>query len=115
MQVTLDLPEDLARTLEGERQRIVKIITRGLRPETAQVSELRREVVSFLAHGPQPSEIIAFHPSERVAARASELRHKNQEGKLTPAEEAEMDDLAEIDKLISLLKAEARIHTNAGQ
>ena len=67
-------------------------------------------MISFLARGPQPSEIIAFRPSETVEARARELRGRNEEGTLTTEEEAEMDELAEIDNLVSLLKAEARLH-----
>ena len=114
MQVTIEIPDDLARSLDSQRQSVAKIIARGLRPDSSQVSPLRREVISFLAHGPQPNEIIAFRPSESVAVRARELRMRNQEGSLTAEEEAEMDELAEIDNLISLLKAEARLHLDPG-
>src|SRR5215467_5001690 len=104
MQVTLEIPDDLARKLEGERQRIAKIIARGLRPEIAETSMLRREVIAFLASGPQPSDIVAFRPSQSIVDRARELRWRNQEGTLTAEEEAETDELADIDNLVSLLK-----------
>ena|SRR5712671_3645587 len=110
MQVTIEVPDHLARRLEHESQRLARIIARGLRSETEEPSALRREVVSFLARGPQPSEIVGFRPSEAVVTRARELRGRNEEGTLTPEEEAEMDELADIDNLVSLLKAEARLH-----
>ena len=110
MQVTIDLPENLARALESERQRVGRIIARGLRPETAALSSFRHEVISFLAQGPRPTEIIAFQPSEAAVARIRELRDRNQEGSLSAEEEAEMDEVAEVDNLVSMLKAEARLH-----
>src|SRR5437879_3566672 len=110
MHVTMDIPEELAGQLEQQRQQLGKIIARGLRSDEKEASALRRELVSFLGRGPQPREIVAFRPSEAVVARTRELRWRNQEGKLTLEEEAEMDDLAEIDQLVSLLKAEAWLH-----
>ena len=71
---------------------------------------LRREIVAFLAQGPKPEQIVAFRPSENVVRRARDLRTRNEAGEITPEEEAEMDELADIDNLISLLKAEARLH-----
>jgi hypothetical protein len=110
MQMTIELPDKLARQLEPERANLVDIIERGLRHRWSEASGLRREVISFLAHGPQPSEILAFKPSHSAVERVRELLRRNKEGNLAPAEAAEMDEIAELDQMVSLIKAEARLY-----
>ena len=108
MQVTIDLPDQLARRLAAQRERLGEIIERGLQQHGAGTSSHWREVIEFLASGPRPEEIVAFRPSAAHAERSGELLHKNREGQLTGAEEAELDDMEHINHLMSLLKAEAR-------
>lgn len=106
MRLTIEIPDQLARQLEPERERLAEIIARGLRHTWSGSSSLRREVISFLARRPAADEIVEFRPSEQVAARAQELLRRNQEGALTPAEEAELDEMCEVDRFVSLIKAE---------
>jgi hypothetical protein len=106
MQVTIDIPDKLARQLEPERERLGEIIARGLRRSWSKSSRLRREVVSFLASQPTANELLGFHPSERTAARMRELLDRNKEGTLTNDEEAELDEMFDLDRFISLIKAE---------
>jgi hypothetical protein len=106
MQMTIEIPEKLAKQLEPERDRLPEIIARGLRRTWSGNSGLRREVISFLARRPAEEEIIEFRPSDRASARAQELLSRNQEGALTLDEEAELDELCEVDRFVSLIKAE---------
>ncbi len=106
MQLTIEIPDKLATQLEPEREHLAEIIARGLRRTWSAGSTLRREVISFLARRPSGDEIIAFHPSAQAAARAQELLGRNQAGALTPAEEAELDEMCEVDRFVSLIKAE---------
>ena len=110
MQLTIDISEDLARQVEPEREHLAEILRLGLRQRRAQVSGLRREFLAFLARGPQPEEIVAFKPSDAAIERARELLWRNKEGTLSPEEEAEMDDIAELDHVITQVKAQARLH-----
>jgi hypothetical protein len=103
MRLTIEIPDQLARQLEPERERLAEIIARGLRRTWSGSSSLRREVISFLARRPAADEIIEFRPSEQASARA---QARNQEGALTPAEEAELDEMCEVDRFVSLIKAE---------
>ncbi|MBI4659008.1 MAG: hypothetical protein HY735_09200 [Verrucomicrobia bacterium] len=113
MQLTIEIPEELARQVGPEREHLAEILNLGLRQHRAQASGLRREFLGFLARGPKPSEIVAFRPSAAVVERACELLRRNQETTLTPEEEAEMDDIAELDHVITQAKAQARIHLHA--
>ena len=106
IRMTIDIPDDLARQLEPERERVVEIIARGLRRTWSGGSGLRREVISFLARRPAAEEIIECRPSQKMAERARELLRRNQEGALTSTEEAELDEMCEVDRFVSLVKAE---------
>jgi hypothetical protein len=82
----------------------------GLREITPAEYGLHNEIIKFLASGPTPQEIIAFHPSEDVSGRVNELLDKNREGILTATERAELDQYETLDYLITLVKAQARLH-----
>lgn len=107
MQLTIEVPDDLAGRLEAERANLAEIIERGLRQRWSETTSLAREVVSFLAREPRPDEILAFRPSDRFAERARELLDKNREGTLTPDEEAEMDEIEALDNFMAVLKVRA--------
>src|SRR2546422_9058140 len=110
MQLTIDISEELARQVEPEREHLAEILQLGLRLRRAQLSGLRREFLAFLARGPQPAEIVAFKPSDAAVQRARELLWRSKEGALSPGEEAEMEDVAELDHVITQVKAQARLH-----
>lgn len=106
MQLTIEIPDPLARQLELERGRLAEIIARGLRRSWSAGSSIRHEVISFLARTPSRDEILAFRPSEQTSERARELLNRNAEGALTATEEAELDEMCEVERFVSLIKAE---------
>ena len=108
MQVTIDLPDQVARRLEGQKERLAEIIDRGLQRRGDETSAQWREVIEFLANGPRPEQIVAFRPSQVNVERSRELLSRNREAQLTEAEEAELDEMEHINQLMMLLKAEAR-------
>jgi hypothetical protein len=112
MQLTIDIPEDLAQRLAPERGHLAEIIESGLRlRDWVGASTLAQEVVGFLARGPRPKEILDFRPSKAAVTRSQELLGRNKTGALTPAEEAELDEMALLDQLVTLIKARAWQHT----
>ena len=118
MQMTIELPDDLARQLEPERDRLAEIIRRGLSELGLLESGLNKgalaeEILAFLARGPQPEEIVAFRPSEKSVERIRELLDKSRHRALTAEEEAEMDHIQSLNNLFSLLKVHARRHLRA--
>ena len=110
MQVTIDIPEELAERLQAAHVRLAEILERGLRLMPAESSALAQELVDFLSGGPSPEEIIAFRPSEHSVSRARQLLEKNQEGSLTFEENSELDEMARLNQLFMLIKAQARNH-----
>jgi hypothetical protein len=110
MQVTIEIPDELAERLNQEREQLAKIIARGLRQDWPGNSALTEEVITFLARGPDAEEIVAFRPSEASAERVRELLDKNRQGTLKPAEEEELDRIESLNHLFTLIKAHARLH-----
>jgi len=108
MQVTIELPDELARQLEPERQHLAEIIRRGLRHPSPSGLSIVEEVFDFLTHRPSPEEILAFRPSEKSVERLRALLDKNREGSLTVEEETELDTLQSLNHLYALIKLQAR-------
>jgi hypothetical protein len=107
MQVTLDLPECVVKRLPTDPAQLGSILERGLRGMWAATTGEGREVIEFLASGPSPAAIVCFKPSAQFAERSRDLLEKNTASGLSPDEVAELDELAQLDALMSILKAEA--------
>src|SRR5262245_9575554 len=108
MQMTIDLPDQLARQLAPELGRLAEIIERGLQPLDTATSANWREIIAFLARGPRPEEIIAFRPPQTHRERSRDLLDKNRQGTLAHHEEGQLEELGQLNFLMMLLKAEAR-------
>jgi outer membrane receptor for ferrienterochelin and colicin len=66
-------------------------------------------VTDFLASGPSIDDIIAYRLPGSLQERAQYLLDKNRGEGLTPAERQEMDEFLQIDHLMALVKAKARL------
>jgi hypothetical protein len=108
VQLTIDIPDPLARRLEPEMAQLADIIEQGLASRRSKCSGMWREVASFLAHGPRAEEIVEFRPSQALADRSRELLYRNREGLITSEEQGELEDMASLDQFMLLVKAEAR-------
>ena len=113
MQVTIEIPDALARKLETERERLAEILELGLAERNWLEHEiencaLAEEMVSFLAHRPTPEDIVAFRPSEAAVARGRELLEKNRKNSLTLEEQRELESMARLNRFFMELKARVR-------
>ena len=63
--------------------------------------------LDYLVEKTTPQEILAFIVSDEQQERASELLARQNEGTITPDEQAELQRMAELDRLVSVLKAKA--------
>lgn len=72
------------------------------------------EVVDFIAAGTTPQNVIAFRPSEESQNRVSELLHKEKQNELSEAEKSELDHYMQIEHLMRLAKARARVFLTNG-
>lgn len=71
------------------------------------VSPVYQELVDYLAQIATPEQILAFKVSEAMQEHADDLLERNTEGELTPQEQAELQQMLQFDRMVSLLKAHA--------
>ena len=110
MQITLDIPEELAERLRRLEADLPQILELGLREfGAAGQSEFEgvTEVVEILAGLPAPDEIMALRPSEDLQARIDALLEKNRIEGLQPEEEREWAQYEYLEHLVRLAKTNA--------
>ena len=71
------------------------------------------EIVELFARGSGPVEVLQFHPSRAAQKRARYLLDRNKTGDLTEDEAAELERLGQLEQLVQLVKAHARLHAKA--
>ncbi|MEX0704510.1 MAG: hypothetical protein WD069_20580 [Planctomycetales bacterium] len=68
------------------------------------------EIVDLFARGTPPAETVKFRPSRKAQSRARDLLSRSKSGELTPEEAAELDRLGDLEHLVQLVKARARLY-----
>ena len=66
-------------------------------------------ITDFLASAPSLEDMAAYRLPPDLQERAHHLLKKNRDGSLSDAEQAEMNEFRQIDHLLTLLKAKARL------
>ena len=116
MEITLNIPEELAVRLRHLEDRLPQILELGLREFNAGAQagfEGMAEVVEKLAGLPGPGEVLALRPSEKLQARIEDLLEKNRTEGLQPEEEQEWTQYECLEHLVRLAKVNAARKLNA--
>lgn len=111
VQLTIEVPEELAIRLQPIQHRLIDILELGLRELNPNRYTLSEEIIEFLASGPTPNEIIDFRPSQEVIERVHDLLYKNQGNTLSQDEAEELDEYERLDYLMTLIKSRAQLHS----
>lgn len=117
--ITLEVPDELAARLASRREQLPRLLSLALEwfpagpPLVSSVSPTSHpvfeEMIDFLARGPTPDQIVAFKISPSTQGRLEALLDKNREEGLTEDEAAELDVYEQVNHLLLLLKARARV------
>jgi hypothetical protein len=112
MEITLDIPEELAARLRPVEDQLSRILELGLRefsaterPGFAGIAA----VVEILAALPTPEEILALRPSDVLQARMSALLEKNRTEGLSLTEEHEWAQYEYLEHVVRMAKAKAAL------
>lgn len=68
------------------------------------------EMVDLFARGSDPDAILSFRPSSHAQRRVRYLLAQSKSGQLTEVESGELERLGEIEHLMQLVKARARLY-----
>ena len=74
-----------------------------------QVRTIKEVITDFLGSAPTLEEIAAYRLPTDLQDRAHQLLDGNRAGTLTPDERNEMNEFSQIDHLMTLVKAKARV------
>ena len=67
------------------------------------------ELVDFVAGGTTPESVANFHPSADAQKRVSELIERERESQLTAEQSAELAHFLELEHILRMAKAKARL------
>ena len=67
------------------------------------------ELVDYVAGGTTPEDVINFHPSAEAQRRVSELIERERESQLTQEETSELAHFLELEHILRMAKAKARL------
>jgi uncharacterized protein YciU (UPF0263 family) len=74
---------------------------------TTKVSLPYDDFLEFLIDKVTPEDILSYQAPDELQARAIELLERSSEGELTSEEQAELDEMARVDRLVGVIKARA--------
>jgi len=110
MQLTLQVPDDLAADLRPRQRRLLHILSLGLREldsEGAAGFSGLADVLELLASLPTPEQIMAIRPSQTLQNQIEHLLERSREGGLTDEEEQQWRNYQYIEHLVRKSKIRA--------
>jgi hypothetical protein len=106
VQLTMQIPEELANRIQPIRSWLPTIIELSLMGFRTLATKTATEIVQFLSTNPSQQEVFNYHVSERAQARLQRLLTLNNAGLLGEPEQLELDELQQIEHTIVMLKAQ---------
>ena len=67
------------------------------------------ELVDFVARGATAEEVANFRPSHEAQKRVAELLERQRESELTEEETAELDGFVQLEHILGLARAKAKL------
>ena len=67
------------------------------------------EIIEFIAAGTTPEEVANYRPSVAAQQRVADLMERERDQRLSPEEKTELDHFMELEHILRLAKAKARM------
>jgi hypothetical protein len=116
MQISVEVPDDLAVRLSSLQDQLPQILELGLREWNADAQSGfagLAQVLEFLANLPSPEEILALKPSPLLNQQIEGLLEKNKTVGLTAEEERLWQQYEYVEHLVRVAKAKALVKLSA--
>ena len=104
VQLTMQIPDDLAVRIQPMSQWIPTILRISLMGFRTTAISTATEFVNFLSLNPTLPEFLNYHVSEHSQQRLRRLLSLHENGLLSEAEKAELDELEQLEHLVVMLK-----------
>jgi len=106
----IKVSDRLGRQLQTMEDRLPEILERGMRDVLAEQNVSfhdAAEIIAVLASQPTPEQMLNIRPSPAFQLRVRELLDRNQQGRLTAEEQAELERYTLLEHLVRMAKAHA--------
>lgn len=110
MELTLQIPDDLAAELRPGKGRLSRILRLGLRELDAEGAvgfAGLADVLEFLASLPTPGQIMALRPNQALQVQIDHLLERGREGDLSDEEEQQWRNYQYVEHLVRKAKIRA--------
>lgn len=105
IQMTLQIPDELAERIEPLSNWLPTIIELSLIGFNTMATATASEIVRFLATNPTPQRVLVYYASDESQQRLRRLLALNEAGMLSEIEQTELGELQQIEHVIIMLKA----------
>ena len=106
VQITMQIPDQLAEQVLPVRRWLPIVLELGLARFKTPTAQTSAEVIDFLLGNPTPVDVLNYRASERSQERLRRLFALNRSGLLGEAEQAELDEMERLEHIIIMLKAQ---------
>lgn len=114
VEIKMRVTDSLARRLQPMSAWIPAVLELSLVGFKTPAVQTASEIIDFLSAGPSPTEVETYRVSDRAQERLRRLLALNEAGLLSAEEQAELDEIEQIEHVMILLKAQAHEQANDG-
>jgi hypothetical protein len=106
IEMTLQLPDDLAARLGRSGRWVPAILSMSLDGFATRAAAAASELIGFLSTNPSSAALLEYHLSDNAQDRLRRLLALNAAGIASNDERAELDELERIEHFVVMLKAQ---------
>ena len=108
VEITMHVPDSLAQRLQPMYTWLPTVLELSLVRFKTPAVQTASEIVDFLAVGPSPQEVLAYHVSDNAQERLQRLLALNEAGLTSSEEQSELEEIEQIEHIVILLKSYAQ-------
>jgi len=108
VEITMQVTDSLAQRLQPMSPWLPTVLELSLVGFKTPAVQTASEIIAFLSAGPSPAEVIAYTVSEQAQEQLRRLLVLNEAELLSLVEQAELDEIEQIEHVMILLKAQAQ-------
>ncbi len=108
IEVKMQVTDKLAQRLQPMYDWLPTVLELSLVGFKTPAGQTVSEIIDFLGTGPSPGEVMAYTVSDRAQERLRRLLAINEAGLTSEEEQAELDEIEQIEHIMILLKTQAQ-------
>lgn len=112
VEIKMQITDNLAQRLQPMYDWLPTVLELSLVGFKTPAVQTASEIVDYLATGPLPQDVMAYHISDRAQGRMRRLLAINEAGLASAEEQAELDEIGQIEHIVIMLKAQAQEKIN---